>query len=226
MPVPMLPVKLPADLSGSHNGKLWPSQVAPINLPGIGVGNLHKAAVDAFNCLFLVAKQETGQTITATSLGDAYRSYDMQKTVFLQRFSPTLKPGSSSSSITRIGPDGKTWYIRLSPGGQPFAPVAGFLPNGEAASNHGWGLALDCQLWDETNHHGMGLNSNALFWAWLSAPNTAPSQYRIGTGSNAESFGLSWELIDEPWHLRLSTGGPTQRVTDLKNFFDSLNKPK
>ena len=216
--MPMLPAARPADLANTPNGKLWPNQLAPINLPGIGVGTLHPLMVRACNALFLAAKQETGQTLTATSLADCYRSFAQQLAVFQQRYSPTLKPGSTTTLNSRLGPDGWQWFLRLAPNGQPFAPVAGFDRNGNAASNHGMGIAIDLQLWDDANHHGIGITSNALFWAWLSAPGMVKGAWAVGTGSNAESFGLSWELQSEPWHLHLASATPTKRVLDIEAF--------
>ena len=217
--MPMLPAVRPPDLSSTPNGKLWPSQLSPINLPGIGVGTMHPLMVRACNALFLVAKQETGQVLTATSLADCYRNYEMQLSVFQQRYSPLNVPGKTTTQNSRFGPDGKTWYLKLAPNGRPYAPVAGFDRNGNAASNHGMGIAMDMQLWDAKNNHGMGIQSNGLFWGWLTAPGLVKEPtWRIGTGSNIESFGLSFELIDEPWHVHLSVASPTKRVLDIEAF--------
>ena len=67
MPYPIISMKLPNGITAPMNGKLFPTQLAPINLPGLGMGTLHPLAVQAFNCLFLIAQIETGQTMTATS---------------------------------------------------------------------------------------------------------------------------------------------------------------
>jgi len=216
--MPMLPSVRPADLANTENGKLWPTQLAPINLPGIGVGMVHPLMARSLNCLFLVASQETGQAVTATSLGDCYRSFSMQVQVLQQRYSPTFIPGRTTMADGRLGPDGKRWFLRLAPNGQPFSPVAGFDANGKAKSNHGDGCAIDLQLWDNANHHGMSLTSNGLLWAWLTAPGLVKGPWAVGTGSNVESFGLSFELPAEPWHVHLATAAPTKRVLDIEAF--------
>lgn len=207
MALSVIPVVKPADLANSQNGKLFPSQLGVINLPGVGAGTLHPLAVRAFNCLFLMAKLETGQTITAVSNADDYRSYEMQLRVFMERYTPGYLPWRNTTADRRLGPDGTWWFKRIGK-----SPVAS-----PGQSNHGWGLALDCALWNESKV--VGINSNALFWGWLAAPNLAPAEYHLGTGSNAESFGLSWETQSEPWHLRLVVGDKTaQRVLDIEKF--------
>jgi hypothetical protein len=216
--MPMLPAVRPPDLAGTPNGKLWPNQLTTILLPGIGMGTLHKLMVRALNCLFLVAKQETGQTLTATSLADCYRSYAMQRQVFYDRYSPIFIAGKTTMNDGRLGPDGKRWFLKLDQRGVPFSVLAGFDADGNAKSNHGDGIAIDLQLWDDKNKHGMYLNSNALFWAWLTAPGLVKGPWAVGTGSNIESFGLSFELVSEPWHVHLATATPTKRVLDIEAF--------
>jgi hypothetical protein len=150
----------------------------------------------------------------------------MQLQVFLQRYAPVHTPGKTTTQDARYGPDGKRWFLKLSPNGHPLAPVAGFDMQGRPKSNHGDGIAIDLQLWDTSNNHGMGLTSNPLFWAWLSNPDMVTSpQWKIGTGSNAESFGLSWEIKSEPWHLKLCVPTPTQRVLDIEKFLAGVGKP-
>jgi hypothetical protein len=209
------PIVYPPGLDLNRNGQLFPSELTPIFLPGVGMGTMHPTAVRAFNCLFLMALVDTGQTMTATSNGDDYRSYDMQLRVFEQRYSPTYDPAYNVLENRRKGPDGKMWYLKRSrKNGPPYSPVAS-----PGTSNHGYGIALDCALWlPDVSSKPQSVTSNKLFFAWLSGKNGAPANYRIGQGTNAESFGLSWEMQSEPWHLRLVTGAPTQRVLDIEAF--------
>lgn len=210
------PFRKPADLEGTPNGQLWPHQLEPILLPGVGMGTLHPLAARAFNWLFWQAKQDTGQTMTATSNADDYRSYDMQKSVFLQRMSRIFIP-IVCTLVTRMWEGVKYWLKRGN------AQVA--TPG---TSNHGWGCALDCALWVEVKPGQwkvVALTTNPWFWAWLSAPDQIPvgNPWRIGTGSNAESFGLSWENQTETWHLRYNQAEDIpKRIIDLETYFTAL----
>lgn len=97
-------------------------------------------------------------------------------------------PVAGSTSIRYF--EGKTWYLK-----KGFAQVA--TPG---TSNHGLGLALDVAEW--RIDHVVGIASSPA-WNWLLA--------------NADSFGLSWEVQSEPWHIRLYVGdNPTQRVIDFE----------
>ena len=213
MPYPIISMKLPNGITAPMNGKLFPTQLAPINLPGLGMGTLHPLAVQAFNCLFLIAQIETGQTMTATSNADDYRDYSMQERLFRSRYTPNFDAKRCISKTTgklwktTNGGDGRFWYQLKN---TSMAAVPG-------TSNHGFGLAVDCALWVSSSVKS--LTSNGLFHAWLCMPNLAPPQYRIGTGSNVESFGLSWEVQSEPWHIRYAVGNVIpQRVRDIMNF--------
>ena len=177
------------------------------------MGNLHPVAAQAWNTLALVAKSETGQNMTATSLADTYRSYTQQETVFRQRYTTSYNPITTTTEY-KIW-NGQKWYKK-----RGVAQVA--TPG---TSNHGLGLAIDAALWVQKPDGSWkieGVTTNGLFFAWLSYPNLAPEAYRIGTGSNAESFGFSWEVQSEPWHLRFVEGAPTQRIKDIEAFFAGM----
>jgi LAS superfamily LD-carboxypeptidase LdcB len=91
--------------------------------------------------------------------------------------------------------NGQTWWLR-----RGMAQVA--TPG---QSNHGWGLAVDVGLWDASARTVLPVDGNAWFWGWL-----------LG---NAASFGLSWEVLSEPWHLRYVAGDAIpQRVLDIEAF--------
>lgn len=183
-------------------------------LPGIGMGTLHPLAARCWNMLHWAGLSETGVTMTATSNADDYRSYDLQLRVFLERYTPTYVPFRNVLSDRRYGPDGALWYKRVA-----VSPVAS-----PGTSNHGWGCALDGALWVQNFSGSWGIRSyqsNILFFAWLSNPGWFPvgHPWRLGTGSNAESFGLSWELEKEPWHLRMVRGDDVaQRVLDMEAY--------
>jgi hypothetical protein len=179
------------------------------------MGTLHPLAERAFSWLFQTVKAETGITMSAVSNGDDYRSYEMQHDVFMQRYLPNYNILRTTKADPRIGPDGRVWYKKWG--------VAAVASPG--TSNHGWGLALDVALWVETKPWVwkiMPVTSNPLLFAWLSTPGwiKPDNPWCIGSGTNAESFGLSWEMQTEKWHLRYNAGDfIPQRILDLEAWY-------
>lgn len=213
MALPVIEVTKPSDLAGTENGRLMPNQLSPIYLPGVGMGTLHPLAKQAFDWLFFTVKMERGLQMTATTNGDDYRSYEMQYNLFVQRYTPNYIILRNVREDQRIGPDGRIWYKRRG--------VAAAASPGR--SNHGWGLALDCALWMQTKPNVWKITSittDKSLYEWLWKPNQVEGPWRIGTGSNAESFGLSWEIQSEPWHLRYWCGDMIpKRILDLQAWF-------
>lgn len=193
MMLPVVRVTMPADLAKATNGRLWPSQLAPMHLPGANTAVLHSLAARAFGALFVAALAETGQTMTATSAADCYRSFDLQLAAWNARMVPKYNP-LICTRTSKVW-NGKTWWLR-----RGMAQVA--TPG---SSNHGWGLAVDVGLWDASERKVRPVDGNPWFWGWLLA--------------NAASFGLSWEVQSEPWHLRYTAGDAIpQRVLDIEAF--------
>jgi hypothetical protein len=219
MILPVHPVSLPSDLKGQQNGRLCLCLLKPVIFPGQGTSSLHLLAAEAWEYLTVAALQETGQVMTCTSLGDAYRSYNAQLQVFLQRAEPVSYNewiAAESWRRRRFTYDNNSYWLFH----ENVSPVA--VPG---TSNHGWALAVDAALL--VNGRVRSVTSNQLFFAWLAAPNQVQGVWAVGTGSNAESFGFSWEgqrdtnkKGAEPWHLRLVTGDqPTRRVLDTRAWF-------
>ena len=193
MMLPVVRVTMPADLAKATNGRLWPSQLAPMHLPGANTAVLHRNAARVFGALFVAALAETGQTMTATSAADCYRSLDLQLSAWNARMVPKYNPVTCSRT-SKVW-NGQTWWLR-----RGMAQVA--TPG---QSNHGWGLAVDVGLWDASARTVRPVDGNSWFWGWL-----------LG---NAASFGLSWEVQSEPWHLRYVAGDAIpQRVLDIEAF--------
>lgn len=146
--------------------------------------------------MFIFCKQATGYSLSASSPGDAYRSYAAQEAVFRRRYTDSYLPLRNTLSSQRTW-NGVTWYKRVG-----VAAVA--VPG---TSNHGLGIALDVAIWDGVKI--LSITAIPAVWNWVQA--------------NAVSFGLSWESQAEPWHLRLTVGdNATQRVRDLEAFFAGL----
>ena len=119
----IVPVKLPISLKNVEPGKLHPSLLRKIPQGG----QLHYLAADAWNAMVDAAKAD-GIELKPTSSGDTYRSYDAQKTGFLQRYQ--LEPITNQSTKTF---EGKTWYLKK---GMAMLATPG-------KSQHNLGLAVD-----------------------------------------------------------------------------------
>lgn len=203
MAIVFLPVKLPSSAKGGplQNGKLTPCDLEAVWFPGVGHLSLHKHTARAFKMMQVVCYGDLKLHMSGTG---AYRSYESQVALFLQRYTDTYLPLRNVTTSTRTY-QGKTWYLR-----RGMAPAAS-----PGTSNHGYGIAIDLGWWTGVNAPGLsdiaGITSKANGWKWLQ--------------DNAESFGFSWEGAKpgqagwEPWHLRHVVGNDvTQRVKDVERF--------
>lgn len=203
MPIAFLPVKLPTSVKGGplQNGKLTPCDLKAVWFPGVGHLSLHPFTARAFQAMQLVAFSETKLHLSGTG---AYRSFDAQLSLFLQRYTDSYLPVRNVLTSQRSY-QGKTWYLR-----RGMAPAAS-----PGTSNHGYGIAIDCGWWTGVDAPGLtdiaGITSKAQGWQWLQ--------------DNYQSFGFSHEGAKpgqagwEPWHLRHVIGNDvTQRVKDVEKF--------
>lgn len=194
MTLPVHPIVFPSDLANQQNGRLNACSLQSVMFMGVGHASLHPLAARAWSALVVSALAQTKANMTITSVADAYRSFDQQLTVFKQRYRETYNPLTCTLDSPRYYQN-KRWY-KL----KRVAPVA--TPG---KSNHGWGLAVDAALWNSALHKPVSVTSNSTFWTWLQR--------------NAESFGFSWELQSEPWHIRYFAGDKVpQRVLDVEKF--------
>ena len=141
-------------------------------------GRLHHYAAESWQRLQQSAAYEG---LTLTQVGD-YRALVEQQALFMQRMRP-YPDAKRNVQVTRQW-NGQTWYLHLG------APVA--TPG---TSNHGWGLAIDVAL---------RVDGRAI-------PITARPQGAWRSGLQflrklAPSLGWSWELQNEPWHIRYVLG--------------------
>lgn len=196
MPYPVIAVTLPTSTGTLVNGKLTPCQLTPMWFPGWDYLSLHPNAKRAFEALFVGVLAEFNIRLTASSPGDAYRSLQLQETVFFQRYTDTYLPLRNVKEDQRTY-QGKTWYKRKG--------VAAVSSPGR--SNHGLGIALDVAIWNGSK--AVGITSNAAVFNWILA--------------HAHEYGLSWESQSEPWHLRYVCGDAIpQKVLDVERWFASL----
>ena len=101
---------LPSNLPADRNGKLYPHELVMVLFPAVGMLALHRNAARAWNAMALMLWHELGRyhQITAVSPGDVYRTFDMQETLFFQRFWRVI-----TSTITKVYKGIRYW---LKPG--------------------------------------------------------------------------------------------------------------
>jgi LAS superfamily LD-carboxypeptidase LdcB len=184
MPYPVTPMIRPTDLANALNGRLPDEMLTEVTFPGRGVGRLHRNAARAWKAL--AAKMaEAGYTITTSNArSDAYRTYLIQERTFLARYRQV-----SHAVYYVLGRDSRRAWLRNGAWTywQKIAGVASAAAPG--TSNHGWGLAVDVNVYTPTGIINLG-SSPAL-------------QLMLGY---AAQYGWSWEIQSEPWHLRYVAG--------------------
>jgi LAS superfamily LD-carboxypeptidase LdcB len=192
---PLLPTET---LTGKplQNGRLGPCDLTPVYLPGSGTGSLHPYTKRAWDALCVMAVADLKVTLTATDLAAAYRSFAQQETLFRSRYQTVYNPLTCLTTYKVW--NGVKWYQRR---GTAIAAVPG-------TSNHGFGIAVDTAVW--LNGRIVSVASQSLVFNWLLR--------------EAASFGFSWELNSEPWHIRHMVGNDvTQRVKDVEAYLAAVN---
>lgn len=190
MSFPVSAVTIPANLGGQTNGKLPPNLLAYTGMPGRTSSQLHTQALRSWKAMAAKVLELFAETLTVTSIPDAYRSYAVQEATFLQRYTTVPLAGRPSKVWNGV----RYWQKP----GTAMSAVPG-------TSNHGWGLAIDACLWRlvDGTYRTVGITANAPMFDWL-----------LG---HADDYGFSWEAQSEPWHLRLFTGDKTpQAVLDYE----------
>ena len=172
MTLPIVKIVMPADLKGVTPGKLDPKLLRKIE----GGGQLHHLAARAYNALDAKAKAD-GIEIKPTSAGDTYRTYDLQKRGFLQRYQ--LEPTGTGTTRTF---EGKTWHLK-----KGFAPLA--TPG---KSNHNLGIAVDVANANGKILKWMQENIQAFGWSWEVVPQE-PWHIRYVAGDKLTPAILAYE---------------------------------
>jgi hypothetical protein len=124
---PVVALRRPAALAGQRNGELEGRILSPIDFAG---GRLVSVAALSWLAMAAAARR-AGITLAANSAHDAYRPLEVQRRIFLARY--TLDAGRARRPLQAKRYLGRTYY--LLPG---FATAA--VPG---TSNHGWALAVD-----------------------------------------------------------------------------------
>lgn len=193
--LPVLQVTRPANLVNATNGRLGADLLVDVKFPGRGTAKVHFQTARCWWALSSDCNKATGATLTITSLGDAYRTFEMQLRGFLSRYTPVSYAAylATPSARRRVFAYNGHKYWRLRDGMAPMATPG--------TSNHGWALALDVAIL-RADGAVVSITSNSKVWEWVKA--------------NAVRYGFSWELQSEPWHLRQYVG---DRIPDaVKNY--------
>lgn len=189
MRLPVLPMRMPSNLSGIENGKLPNDLLVPSFIPGAS-WKLHPTAARA--CRALVAAM-TAEGIQVRATG-TYRSYTGQLNLFLSRYEPTsgVKYFATPSGRRKFWKDAKAagynsqyWVMKKLPNGR--WPAMAAVPG---TSNHGWALAVDFAEELDNDPQVESISNRAV--AWLV--------------NNAHIYGWSAEAQSEAWHWRYVAG--------------------
>lgn len=141
-------------------------------------GKMHHLAAASWAVLQERAKAEG---LELCHVGD-YRPYDQQEQLFLSRMKDY--PNAKVAKQTTREWKGKTWYLHTG------APVA--TPG---TSNHGWGLAIDAAL-----------KVDGKVVTITTKPANCKRSGLQFLLKVAPDLGWSWELQNEPWHIRYVLG--------------------
>lgn len=128
MALPVMPVKMPAAVTGYQNGRLPDSLL--VVLPGRAGGPKIRLGVSAARCWAALeaTAARAGHVLKATSYNDSYRDYSAQVATFTSRYTTEYLAGRPWRMW-----QGVRWYQK------PNTAVAA-VPG---TSNHGWALAVD-----------------------------------------------------------------------------------
>jgi hypothetical protein len=225
MVLPVVNVKKPANIVGLSAAQINSTHNTPVFFPGAGWSALNKQAARSWNCMALKAQQETGITLTAISVADVLRSYNVQVQGFhrdytlgwtlavngLSNLTKNTRKWNGTPGNLGVGVM-KTYYLKK--GATPKA-----IPGG---GNHPLGLAVDVAVYDPNLDDGnkwpggsRNIRTKPILWNWLL--------------KNAGSrFGWSWENsqegIDDP-HLRYFAGDNIPKeVLAIEDWFAAQGK--
>lgn len=177
MILPKMPITLPACLEGQLNGKL-PAALL-VDTPGLGGGpmvRLVEPAARSWRAMAAAAGRD-GIVLRATSLVDSYRPYPVQFDVFVDRYWPDPEPGFIGQRYWAAHYDLQGRWVAGHYWYQKPNTAVAAVPG---TSNHGRGLAVDLA----------GASGARLDWLL----------------AHAATYGWSWELDSEPWHIRYCAG--------------------
>ena len=198
----IVPVVLPKDLKGIEPGKL------PANLLKAvpGGGKMHWIAASAWSAMVEKAKA-AGVELKPTSSGDTYRSYDSQKTGFLQRYQTEAIAGASTKTF-----EGKTWYLKK---GMAMLATPG-------KSQHNLGLAVDVHSASEPKRlNWLIANVKEFGFSWEVVP-SEPWHLRYVCGDNPPPSVKAWMDANGVAAPAVSGPAPTAGGNDVSKLQEAL----
>lgn len=181
MTLVVLPIAgYPSVLAGQKNGQLPDSILRHLVVPNQPEIVLIDPVMRGWKALRYYVGLE-GAVLKSSGKYDSYRPLVIQTEIFNDRYQEEYTPWGSKTC------SGKTWY-------KVSRTVATAACPG--TSNHGWAMAIDCNLSD---------------------PKVQPALEKW-----AVKCGFSWELIpEEPWHIRWIMGDKVpQAVLDYEGLDD------
>lgn len=192
-----LPMVMPRDLSGLTNGDLPARLLVPVGPAGVA----HHLAARGFKALQMRC-MAIGLPLTYT-FGGCYRSRAQQRNLFVSRYEVGGRHGGCKAWDSNGDGRTETWCKKLVNGR---VPATAAVPG---TSNHGWALAFDVAF-DTDPSDGLGPDDAAAI--------TGHPQWRVFMGLVLEC-GFSWELDEEPWHIRWVVGDNIpQAVLDVERW--------
>lgn len=161
---PIIKVVMPADLVGVKWGFLANGLLRDIQ----PYGKLHWRAAEAWEPMRQKALADGVGFFKPSSSGDTYRSFQSQKTAFLQRYQLKAIPNSTTRTFA-----GKKWFLK-----KGLARLA--VPG---TSQHNLGLAVDVHTASGDRLKWMQQNIVSFGWSWEVIP-SEPWHIRLVTGDN------------------------------------------
>lgn len=185
MSLPVTSVIRPALLSGLSNGRL-PDSVL-VDTPGLAGGPLVRLTTPAWRAWRALCNAATaaGIVLKATSATDSYRPYEVQKRIFLERYTTDILPNRPWKTW-----GGQRWYQKP---GTATAAVPG-------TSNHGWGLAVDVASASGARLEWLLANADDFGWSW--EVQSEPWHIRYWAGDHVPAAVLEHEGDDMSWDER------------------------
>ncbi len=199
----IVPVKLPVSLKNVEPGKLHSSLLRKIPQGG----QLHYLAADAWNAMVDAAKAD-GVELKPTSSGDTYRSYDAQKSGFLQRYQIEPIPGQSTKSF-----EGKTWYLKK---GMAMLATPG-------KSQHNLGLAVDIHSASEKKRLDWMIKNVVKFgFSWEVGP-SEPWHLRYTEGDQVPQAVKDWLVLHPKEPSIFGTPSEQKAIAENKIAENKIN---
>lgn len=223
---PKKKVVKPLALAGTSNGKLPDSILESIpgrdGAPTIRL--LKGTSARSWKAMFAHALRD-GILLSATSLADSYRSYEIQLRIFKERYSVTPIAGQP----TKVW-DGKTYWLKH---GMATAAVPG-------NSNHGDAIALDNKNTTKPAIDWLLAHAEEYGWSWeldsepwhlhyFAGDNIPTAVLLFEGGSNHSDDEKEWPYMDDVAFIRhmlvtyLGRRAQTQKEIDMHVYFKATN---